>query len=138
MTNDHKMDKSVTMSNIFDYQPKLSKRGELEAFTERNWARLSPEVRARAVAELKSKMATATESLDLFEEWRQQYRDGYRIGSNMLLFHAHTGMYIRNLLRGAVLDNELEPVDYDGTPCQNWDDYYMAALREALDLPLES
>jgi hypothetical protein len=41
-------------------------------------------------------------------------------------------MAFRNVLREAIKDDELPPVDYgDGNEYQNWDDYYTRVVEEA-------
>lgn len=47
-------------------------------------------------------------------------------------FHFSGGLQIRNILRLEIADDELPPIDYNGEPMQNWDDYYTAVLEEAI------
>lgn len=51
-------------------------------------------------------------------------------------FHFSTGMAVRNVLREVIKDDELPPVTYDHydppVQAQNWDDYYVGVLNEAI------
>lgn len=88
--------------------------------------RLPEPLRSRAVEHLRRELpddvvATLRAARGIDPDW-----GGY--------FHFGTGMAIRNLLRGAVLDEELPPVvQPDGHEASNWDDYYIDALEGALE-----
>jgi hypothetical protein len=62
------------------------------------------------------------------ERIRERY-DGFYVPTP---FHFSTGMAIRNVLREVIKDDELPPVEYAECFHNNWDDYYVAVLDEAV------
>lgn len=103
------------------------------AEAEQNWKQVDPAARKRAVKALKNYLEA--EYPELVEKWRQQYEDGYAIGSDDPWFHFGMGTEIRNILRLEISENNLPWVEYPGgKQYRNWDDFYTAALREALGL----
>lgn len=91
---------------------------ELREFEEQNWARVPEADRQRCVEHLRLWLKDP-------EEWRA--------GLDSPGFHFFAGMSVRNALRDVLTDDELPEVTYpDGHAYRNWDDFYMAALREAL------
>ena len=86
--------------------------------------RLPEPLRSRAIEHLRRELAP--ESIANLRAARDADPDwgGY--------FHFGAGMAIRNLLRGAIRDEELPCVEYDQGCFSNWDDYYIDALEGAL------
>lgn len=86
----------------------------------RKWAELDPELRDIAVTYLKDVLTVdqATETRQLMEEDPDTW---------MVDHHHFFGMYIRNRLRDVIKDSEL--------PTGCWDDYYVAAMEEAVGGP---
>lgn len=91
--------------------------------------RLPEPLRTRAVEHLRRELHPDT--LDVL---RKRYESDPEPWGGY--FHFGAGMAIRNLLREAIRDDELPPVEYyDGRSYSNWDDYYIDALEGALDVP---
>lgn len=112
-------------------------RGILDADEEARWREWNSIHKQEAVRHLREELRSAPP--ELLETWRRQYREGKRIGSNDPNFHFGNGMMIRNYLRHQCPDDRLPLVDYgNGNSYQNWDDWYLPALREALGLEVES
>lgn len=98
-------------------------REELQEFAERNWLRVDAAQRDRCVWHLRETLHRR----DLVH-LREGFERGFEPG-----FHMFGGMGIRNLLRDVVRDDQLPLVQYsDGSAHRNWDDFYMAALRQAV------
>lgn len=96
-----------------------------------NWRRLPQWVRTKCVDHLHAVISAAVDGQEALEKWRQQKRDGIRIGSDQYCFHFGTGMFIRNALRQVLDDNDLPGVTYpSGDVYRNWDDAYYGALDE--------
>lgn len=112
--------------------------------------KLPPAMQAKAVAYLRSKMDAETLAYlrdfharcpdwhgdETPPEERERFKakyDGFYIPTP---FHFSTGMSVRNVLRGVFSDDELPPITYDHydppIEAQNWDDYYIAVLEEAI------
>lgn len=95
---------------------------ELREKEEANWARVSGDDRRRCVEHLRSLIG------DNEDEWLKAIEEPG--------FHMFAGMSVRNALRDVMPDSELPEVEWTHTDPpifeRNWDDYYMAALREAL------
>jgi hypothetical protein len=100
---------------------------ELLAAQEARWPYVDARVRAECVAKLRGAISPADRSL--LAGW-------FRDGSFPPGFHFLTGMMVRNALREVARDDQLPPVRYgageDRDDMRNWDDYYMAALRQAV------
>lgn len=128
------MNQSPIDNLLEEKEPKLL--SSLDAFSETNWARVPKKLQEQALKPLREFIENLTDdySLRLVEKWRNQYSNGYRIGSDDIIFHLGLGMHIRNILRQGLLDEYLPEVEYPEGSAKNWDDYYMAALREALGL----
>jgi hypothetical protein len=96
----------------------------LQQKSEENWARVPEEKRKLCVEHLRSLILPDEE-----EELRGMFETGNFDG----WFHFGGGMGIRNVLRQVMKDGELPGVEYEGgLEYQNWDDFYMAALRQAV------
>lgn len=81
---------------------------------------LSDDIRVRAIAQLQGVLAPR-----VFEEVRELYvKNPERWWA---IHHMFFGMTIRNILRGAIKDDELP----DNGIGPNWDDYYIEVLEEA-------
>jgi hypothetical protein len=94
---------------------------DLDRKTEENWARVPEGTRQRCAEHLRRSVQP-----ELLAKWRDQLERGMAIGSD-------TGMAVRNALRAVLPDEKLPGVDYgDGSEYSNWDDFYTAALREAV------
>ena len=93
-----------------------------EARENANWARVPEADRERCIAALREMIGEDR------EEWLKAIDHPF--------FHFSTGMGVRNLLRHVLRDDKLPEVEWThiDPPIfeRNWDDYYMAALREAL------
>jgi hypothetical protein len=96
-------------------------RGAVDEWAEQTWARVPELIRADCEKYLLSKLPD-----DLLAKWKDQRARGIRIGSDELMFHFGTGMWVRNTLRARLPDNELPP--WGG-----WDDYYYGALVAAVE-----
>jgi hypothetical protein len=118
------------------------------AESRKNWEKVPPELREKCVKHLRDNFTQSVyDHINGLREregddWPSASEVGPEDEAEMILkygfcvpspFHFGTGMAIRNLLREVVKDAELPPVDYDDQPMQNWDDYYIAAVEEALD-----
>lgn len=107
---------------------------DLDAKSEANWARLPEGTRRRCAEELRRSIPP-----ELLAKWRDQLERGVAIGSDDLWFHMGAGMAVRNCLRGVLPDGDLPGVQYenglghDVIEYSNWDDYYTAALRQAVE-----
>lgn len=100
---------------------------DLQKMSEENWARVDPEKRKLCVEHLR-KVIPKSEQVELALAFRSDDFDGW--------FHFSGGMAVRNTLRDVMKDDELPGVKYSGGgdyEYQNWDDFYMAALRQAVD-----
>lgn len=103
-------------------------------WSEKNWAMVDAEVRKRCVKALKNELEAEVDR-EVLDKWRDQYNRGMEIGSDEAFFHMSPGMWIRNILRLELSENNLPWVEYPGgKQYRNWDDFYRAALREALGL----
>ena len=112
--------------------------GELEKWSEDNYARLPEIVRKDCEREIWERMSANAEGRTMLVSWRDQRRRGVVIGSDDLWFHMGAGMWVRNALRQQWTDAELPVVTSapDGQPygpAQNWDDYYFGALAAVAD-----
>lgn len=97
---------------------------ELREFEESNWARVDEATRAKCIEHLRGVIP---------DEQRKQLREVIASDSLPMGFHMFGGMAVRNALRHVVVDDLLPEVEYpDGERYRNWDDFYMAALREAV------
>jgi len=99
---------------------------ELQQFAEDNWSRVNPEKRKACVEHLRSELSVS-ETSDLKKTFEQNDWSPW--------WHFDGGMYVRNLLRDVMKDDELPGVRYPGGDTyefRNWDDFYMAALRQAV------
>src|SRR6266576_3946149 len=99
---------------------------ELQQFAEDNWQRVEPEKRKLCVEHLRSLFSP--EDFEFFKK-------AFEIGEFGSWFHFAEGMAIRNALRDVIKDDELPGVKYSGGDTyefKNWDDFYMAALRQAV------
>jgi hypothetical protein len=95
---------------------------ELREFEEQNWARVPAADRERCVNDLRTQIGAGGATR---EEWLAAMDDPG--------FHMFAGRDIRNALREVMGDDDLPEVPYPGgSSYRNWDDFYMAALREAL------
>lgn len=95
---------------------------QIREFEDQNWSRVPEADRARCVEHLRRWIKGP-------DEWREAMEEPG--------FHMFSGMRVRNALRDMLKDDELPAVDYpDGHAYRNWDDFYMAALREALSLSI--
>lgn len=120
------------MSEVFATEEKPL--GKLDEFSEENWARVDEEPRKRCVKALRNELEAEIDR-EVLDHWRDQYRRGMMIGSDNAFFHMQPGMWIRNILRLELSENNLPWVEYPGgKQYRNWDDFYRAALREALGL----
>lgn len=109
-------------------------RDTLDERSEENWSHVDEDVRKRCVKKLKNELESEVD-LPLLDKWRDQHKRGMRIGSDNPFFHMQPGMWIRNILRLEATEEHLPWVEYaGGRSYRNWDDFYMAALREALGL----
>jgi hypothetical protein len=121
------------VNETFSVTKEPTPRSVVHARAEENWARVEPDARKRAVKALKNHIGA--EYAEKVEGWRQQYLDGFAIGSDDPWFHFGLGTEFRNILRIEISENNLPWVEYPGgKQYRNWDDFYTAALREALDL----
>jgi hypothetical protein len=108
--------------------------GKLDSWSEENWAKVTEEQRKRCVKALRTELEAEVDR-PLLDLWRDQYARGMQIGSDNPFFHMSPGMWIRNILRKEVEEGNLPWVEYPGGKLyKNWDDFYRAALREALGL----
>ena len=108
-------------------------RDVLDQHSEENWEQVDESRRKQAVQELQTWLTNVHP--DVIERWKDQYRRGKQIGCDDPWFHFGQGSAIRNTLRNAVPDDKLPWVEYPGGKrYKNWDDFYTAALREALGL----
>lgn len=97
---------------------------ELQAKSEENWRRLDAVKRMYCVWRLREIIGPEDQAL---------LKQAFETSKWPLGFHHFSGMAIRNELRKVVKDEELPLVDYGGGHFyQNWDDFYMAALRQAV------
>lgn len=64
---------------------------------------------------------------EVYELWKKNPEDWI----HKAYAHHGFGTAIRNILREIIKDSELPPVDYDGEPMKNWDDWYIKVLEEA-------
>lgn len=96
----------------------------------KNWSRLPRSVRALCIQHLYEVLSKAIDWPGVEVKWKQQKRDGLRIGSDELMFHYGTGMFIRNVLREVVPDKCLPEVIDNGHPMHNWDSFYIGCLDE--------
>src|SRR5262245_28362184 len=108
-----------------------------DEWSRRNWARIPPRVRQDCLNELRDKVPA-----DLLNEWCDQVRAGREIGSNDASFHLGRGMWVRNLLRNQLTDEELSSVVQQQFPedfavVTGWDDFYMGALYALVDQELK-
>ena len=103
---------------------------DLQQKSEENWARVEDWKKAKCVLYLRQELHPE-DIKDLAQEFAKLETTGEDVGDPF--FHFGTGMAIRNMLRDVVKDDELPPVRYESGPdMQNWDDFYMAALRQAV------
>ena len=103
-------------------------RDGLSTWSEANWAKVDPALRARVGEKVRS-MAPA----DMLAQWRDQHQRGVAIGSDYPRFHLDVGMQIRNACRTVLADDGLPevnvgPVGEPYGPARNWDDYYFGVL----------
>jgi hypothetical protein len=97
---------------------------QLQKFAEDNWARVPDDKRKACVEHLREILPQ-----DLTDYVKQSFTDLHS------WFHFSEGMAIRNALREVMKDDELPKVKYPGGgdyEYSNWDDFYMAALRQAV------
>lgn len=106
---------TVTDGDLREWHPD---EGEsLVAWSRRLWADVPPDKRARCAEHLRTVMGPAR-----LREWREEiHKDPY---DYMTPHHFYAGMAIRNALRDVAFDSEL--------PSGCWDDYYTAALEDAV------
>jgi hypothetical protein len=96
----------------------------LQQKSEENWARVPEEKRKLCVEHLRSVLSPVALP-DLCEAFEKNDFGPF--------FHFSGGMGVRNILRDVMKDDELPKVKYDsGYEYSNWDDFYMAALRQAV------
>jgi hypothetical protein len=99
----------------------------LQQKSEENWSRVPEEKRAECVLHLREVIG-ANDLPVLRKMFEDDDFDGW--------FHFSGGMSVRNTLRDVMKDDELPGVKYDHLEgdheYSNWDDYYMAALRQAI------
>lgn len=103
-------------------------RDGLDSWSEENWSKVDPDIRARVEAEVRLRAPE-----EMLATWRDQRARGISIGSDDPRFHFGVGMQVRNACRLKLVDAELPvvTVDSDGKPygpSQNWDDYYFGVL----------
>jgi hypothetical protein len=99
----------------------------LQEFAEKNWARVPDDKRKACVEHLREIMPQ-----DMTDYVRHSFTGGDELHA---WFHFSEGMGIRNALREVMKDDELPKVKYSGGgdyEYSNWDDFYMAALRQAV------
>lgn len=92
----------------------------------RNWMEFPDSIRRECLNELKSAIP-----VDAFSKWINEYRARATVEDDDPFFHFGTGMAVRNILRQRLSDSELAPTDEN---YWNWDDLYIGALREMLDM----
>jgi hypothetical protein len=96
----------------------------LQQKSEENWSRVDPHKRLVLARHLRL-VILAEDQVALKEMFEKGDFDGW--------FHFEGGMAVRNTLREVMKDDELPGVKYDGDrEFKNWDDFYMAALRQAV------
>jgi hypothetical protein len=98
----------------------------LQEFAEKNWARV-PEAKRKLCVEHLRKTIIPMDQAELKEQ--------FETGKFNPWFHFTSGMTVRNALRDVMKDDELPGVAYPGGDSyefHNWDDFYMAALRQAV------
>lgn len=99
-------------------------REELQAHSEANWLRVDAALRDKCVWHLRDILTAEEKTILSGWFWNNDFPPG---------FHMFSGMTFRNALRDVVQDGELPRVTYPGgNEYQNWDDFYMAALRQAV------
>lgn len=102
---------------------KVMSHEELQQYAEDNWSRVPAEKRELCVRHLRS----------LIWEDRTTLQEWFKKDEFPMFFHFDGGMAVRNALRDVMRDEELPRIDYgNGFYEQNWDDFYMAALRQAV------
>jgi hypothetical protein len=91
-----------------------------------NWNKVPIEIRKRCLDCLRAEISPQTLS-----DWKTRYRS-----REEFVCHFGNGLDVRNLLRRFVPDKELPPLTYPWSllPHTNWDDYYMGALQELLEV----
>ena len=104
------------------------RRDGLDAWSEANWSRVDPQIRAEVEQLVLSKTPA-----DMLATWRDQHARGISIGSDDPRFHFGIGMQIRNACRQKLTDDKLPEVSAasDGEPygpARNWDDFYFGVL----------
>jgi len=115
--------------------------------TRENWERVDPALRQKCIVQLRTLPDDikadltrviqehpndwyAQDMTPLAERKRIKAEYGFYIPD---VFHFNLGMGIRNYLRDVVRDDELPFVEYEGGHSyQNWDDFYTAAIEDAL------
>jgi hypothetical protein len=98
----------------------------LQEFAEKNWARV-PEKKRKECVEYLRKIIIPMDQAELKKEFED--------GKFNPWFHFTSGIHVRNALRKVMKDDELPGVCYPGGgdyEYKNWDDFYMAALRQAV------
>lgn len=94
---------------------------DVSRFEDKNWLRVPEQRREDCVGRLASWLGDMP-------------KDDLREAISEPGFHMFGGMAVRNELREVMSDRELPPVKYpNGGFYSNWDDYYMAALRDYLE-----
>lgn len=99
----------------------------LQKKSEENWARVPWPKRVECALHLRHVIPA---------EDQDALRKMFETGDWDSWFHFSGGMAVRNSLRDVMKDDELPGVKYDHIEGEheysNWDDYYMAALRQAV------
>jgi hypothetical protein len=123
----------MEMEEEFTTAKQPTPRGVAHDLAEQNWKQVDEKARKRAVKALKNYIES--EYPEHVQKWREQYEAGMSIGSDDAWFHFGLGTEFRNVLRLEISENNLPWVEYPGGKrYRNWDDFYTAALREALGL----
>lgn len=90
------------------------------------WAKLSPELRQRAVDHINA-ITTRSEREEVRRIITAQTKDPW--------WHFTGGMAVRNRLREVIKDDELPPLpEFYGTDQSTWDDFYVQCIEAALGL----
>jgi hypothetical protein len=95
---------------------------------EENWSRVEESARKRAVKSLKDYLESEID-FEILQAWREQYEEDGHFGEPIMDYE------IRDILRKEISENNLPWVEYPGGKSyRTWNDFYLAALREALGL----
>lgn len=107
---------------------------DLDRWSIKNWNTIPEYQRKKCLDHLYNLMKDSHS----LKKWKDQAKRDMKIGSDDVMFHFHTGMFIRNTLRDVLLDSELPPIRVFDRSIQsigNWDDYYYGALDALVRLP---